>query len=821
MLRGRLALLGRTPATLAFVVALWMLGALTGSLPAGASAALRDHVGASVKGLDAGRIHILLSSALWSANLPGYLGTTILVLLVGGAVERRWGTRTLIAVALVTQALGMAVGLLAVQIAMWLGGSWSAALATSSAVSPSTVVAGVVMAYSASASVLWRRRIRLGVLVVLATLVLYGGLLEDVLGLSVALVGLLVGTIVVGRPPVRAVARSSRHETRTLVSVLLAATAAGPVLAAFSSTAVGPLSVLQYLFTSPDVAPSTVASVCADQAKAETCIDLVQQLRTDGVGPAVLSVLPAVLVLVIAVGLRRGRRFAWLAAVALHVLLAGFGLLVAVVALRMPGENLGALALNGTRGALGVLGPLVEPAMVLLVLLATRRAFDISAPSGTYLRVGKAIGMALAGAFVVYVGLGFALASQFDPAPTVVQLALDFPVRLVPAGYLGLVEPAFVPTTPVTTVLFEWTGIVLWSAAIGWVLRSYLRATTLESSADARAARRILMRHGDTALSYLTMWRGNSYWFTPSGQSYVAYRVRGGVAITTADPIGPTYERETTVRGFIEFCRAHGWIPCWYSVTAQVRDTTAALGWASVQVAEETVMRLGSLAFTGRRFQDVRTALNRAEKVGITAEWVSYPETPHVFTDQIETISEEWVSDKGMPEMGFTLGGLDELDDPAVRCLLAIDADRTVHGITSWLPVHRDGKPIGWTLDFMRRRSSGFNGVMEFLIGSAALRFQAEGAEFVSLSGAPLARTDDATASSGLQRLLDMMGRTLEPVYGFRSLLAFKAKFQPTYQPLYMAYPEAAALPRIGNAVSRAYLPHLTLRQGLRIMSRL
>lgn len=41
------------------------------------------------------------------------------------------------------------------------------------------------------------------------------------------------------------------------------------------------------------------------------------------------------------------------------------------------------------------------------------------------------------------------------------------------------------------------------------------------------------------------------------------------------------------------------------------------------------------------------------------------------------------------------------------------------------------------------------------------------------------------------------MGRTLEPVYGFRSLLAFKAKFQPRYQPLSMVYPEVAALPRI------------------------
>ena len=36
----------------------------------------------------------------------------------------------------------------------------------------------------------------------------------------------------------------------------------------------------------------------------------------------------------------------------------------------------------------------------------------------------------------------------------------------------------------------------------------------------------------------MTLWRGNSYWFTPDGRGYVAYRVVGSVAVTTADPVG-------------------------------------------------------------------------------------------------------------------------------------------------------------------------------------------------------------------------------------------------------------------------------------------
>ena len=150
-----------------------------------------------------------------------------------------------------------------------------------------------------------------------------------------------------------------------------------------------------------------------------------------------------------------------------------------------------------------------------------------------------------------------------------------------------------------------------------------------------------------------------------------------------------------------------------------------------------------------------------------------------------------------------------------------MDADRTVHGVTSWLPVYRDGAVVGWTLDFMRRRDTGFRGVMEFLIASAVQRFQAEGAQFLSLSGAPLARLDRGGQPDAVQRLLDASGRALGPVYGFGSLLAFKAKFQPEYRPLHLCYPDPAALPAIGLAIARAYLPGLTARQSARLLSHL
>ena len=50
----------------------------------------------------------------------------------------------------------------------------------------------------------------------------------------------------------------------------------------------------------------------------------------------------------------------------------------------------------------------------------------------------------------------------------------------------------------------------------------------------------------------------------------------------------------------------------------------------------------------------------------------------------------------------------------------------------------------------------------------------------------------------------------MDPAYGFHSLFNFKRKFQPAEAPVYVCYPDPAALPQIGLAVVRAYVPSVT-----------
>ncbi len=266
------------------------------------------------------------------------------------------------------------------------------------------------------------------------------------------------------------------------------------------------------------------------------------------------------------------------------------------------------------------------------------------------------------------------------------------------------------------------------------------------------------------------------------------------------------------------FCTDRGWTPAFYSVTDALRTHLSHAGWSSLQVAEETIVHPAGWSTDGRKMQDIRTSINRAGKEGVHAEWLPYSELTPSVSRQIRQLSELWVAEKDLPEMGFTLGGLDELIDPEVRLMVALDSDGTVLGVTSWLPSFDDGVVIGWTLDFMRRAPESMNGLMEYLIAQAILRAREEGISFVSLSGAPLARNDDGQGEQS-PGIVSFLSRTLEPVYGFRSLLRFKMKFRPELESLHLCYRDPLTLPAIGLALTRAYLPTLSARQALRTLS--
>ncbi|MBP0454334.1 DUF2156 domain-containing protein [Kitasatospora sp. RG8] len=808
VLAGPAARLRAAPLTLTLLAVLWAVGGATGSLAHGPSRGLLAQAGVGLPTLAEGRWWTPFTSLLWCSGLASYVSTSLLLLLVGPAAENRLGRRRTLLVLVGGQLAGTLLGTALVAAGSRAGEHWTHSVADQTAIGPVVGLFALAGVLGYRLTVLWRRRLHLLVVLVPLVMTLYVGHLQSVQRFAGALVGLGAGALLARGRWQLGPHRASHNETRVLVALCLVAAALGPLIASLYDNAAGPFNTFSELYFSQRLTPDEVADFCA--LSAHECARAHAVERIFDTPARLMAALFPALLLVLAEGLRRGLRLAWRITVATELLWAA--LLVWL------------FTETGT-GSGDVVQYFVEalllPLLTTGLLLTTRQRFGLRLPGALHGRLAALLGGAVLAASAAYAGLGLLASGQFEPGATFRGLVSGLPAQFLPPAYNDLLPDYPIAVGPLARLLETYCGLVFWVVALTALLVAFRRPAVHADAADAARARALLTAHGGGTLSFITTWDGNHYWFDEEGRAAVAYRVLSTVALTTGDPFGEPEARRRAVAGFARYCDARGWTPCFYSVTPETMAEAGQLGWRSLQVAEDTVVALPGLAFTGRKWQDIRTALNKAGKQGITAEWWAYRDAPLALRDQIRSISEEWVSEKGLPEMGFTLGGLEELDDPAVRLLIAVDGDRTVHGLTSWMPVYENGAPVGWTLDFMRRRSDGFRGVTEFLIASAALGFKEEGARFLSLSGAPLARSGQDAAPTGMQRMLDWMGRVLEPVYGFRSLLAFKAKFQPEYRPMFMAYPDPAALPSITRAIGKAYLPHLTAAQGVRLMRRL
>jgi lysylphosphatidylglycerol synthetase-like protein (DUF2156 family) len=388
-------------------------------------------------------------------------------------------------------------------------------------------------------------------------------------------------------------------------------------------------------------------------------------------------------------------------------------------------------------------------------------------------------------------------------------------------GVLFVALPLLLPTATIESSVGD-LSVAIAQSAIWLVLLVYLiwvrgafraRRKATIGIGDEPALDEVkdtLRSHGGGTLSWMTTWGGNSYARTSSG--IVAYQKRAGVAIVLADPLGPAESRAESVTEFIAMAERAGLIPCFFSAGDATKDAVPPT-WRSIVVADDTIVDLPGLEFTGKAWAAVRTSINRAGREEVTFRMTRLRDESWGVQQQLRAISEMWVGDKGLPEMGFTLGTLDEAMDPEVRLAIAVSTEGDVDGFLSWLPVYGEGGRVrGWTLDLMRRRDGGFGPVMEFLIGSSAKHFSDEGAEVLSLSGAPLAH-DYPPDAGAIASLSDWLANMLEPVYGFGSLHRFKEKFHPRYETMYLLFRDESDLTRIGAGLTRAFLPDATLRQ--------
>lgn len=804
-------LLRRVPFTLVLVGILALLAIVTGPLT-GPSALVKRAVGADLDALAHHRWWALFTADFFVDNAAQLVIVLVAAGLGVGAAEVLMGTRRTIVAFIVTAVASTGLGLAIEFLGVLAGEYWARAVRDLVTLDPLGPILGTLVAASAFASVLWRRRLRFAVIAAVVVFLLYSGQPSDLYRLVAVLVGLLVGSLL-ARHRLR-IERwtSSHHETRVLLALLAAVFALGPVITLVAHGRFGLLSPLGD-FIVDGMSPAERA--CDIGGPTAACAEHVGAAAGQGISTIVLSLLPLAVMLLGAHGLLRGRRAA---VYVVAFVAAADGVLAAFYFGVVPALGQASRIVDRVGGSPEYTAWLVADAVLPLafavVVLSQRAHFPIRATRRAVRRFWLTVAGGAAAVVGVYLALASALSAQFRPAAGILDLLYDLPERFIPLSFLLAEQRDFVPVTLAARLVHHGAGPVLWIIvliALAILLRGRRPAPGRQGDAEEFRA---LARRAGSSMSFPGTWAGNIYWFDADRRMAIAYRVANGCAVTTSSPVGEPADRRESLGQFIRFCDANAWTPVFYGVHEEWSELLVELGWSATVVAEETVIDPATFQLTGKKFQDIRSSINRAAREGVRVTWGSWNDLGVRTTNQIAEISEQWVVEKKLPELGFTLGGLDELRDPDVLIGVATDATGRVQAVTSWLPTWSGGAVTGRTLDFMRRRADGMNGVMEFLIAEAVVRAQLDGLGFLSLSGAPLAVSVPDDSAGPLDRILATVGRSLEPVYGFRSLFAFKQKFQPRLVPLALVYPDALSLPAIGIAVSLCYLPGLTLRES-------
>ncbi len=344
---------------------------------------------------------------------------------------------------------------------------------------------------------------------------------------------------------------------------------------------------------------------------------------------------------------------------------------------------------------------------------------------------------------------------------------------------------------------------IIGGITVTYALLMLLRPVLLRQAAtlaERRRAQEIVEKNGQTSIARFTLLDDKSYYFSPSGDSVIAYVPKGRGAIALGDPIGPVEDRKEVILGFQHFCDRNDWYPAFYQTLPENLDIYKSLGFRVLQIGEEAIVDLKSFSLKGKANQNLRTAVNRFTKSGHEVKFYEPPIDDKLLLE-LRAVSDEWLKMMQGAEKQFSVGWFDE----AYIRECAIAAVHTSSGsICAFANLVSLFNIKEISVDLMRRRVQVENGIMEFLFVSMLNHYKEQGYESFNLGLSALSGVGGTEKSPRIEKVLYYLYQHLNRFYNFKGVHSFKDKFRPRWEPRYMVYPRLSALPTVVVALVRA-----------------
>jgi len=421
-----------------------------------------------------------------------------------------------------------------------------------------------------------------------------------------------------------------------------------------------------------------------------------------------------------------------------------------------------------------------EAIVLLLVLLVLWRARPAFARRAAFFDTRFSAGWiaALAGALIASVWLGFFAFKHVDYSR---ELWWQFELRGEASRFLRASVGA---------------ALALLLFALARLVGHAPHDAPVPTEADLVDAGRAIAAQPATA-PFLVYLRDKAILFNHSRTAFVMYGVQGRTWVALGDPVGPEAELSGLVRTFLERCDDFGGVPVFYEVGKLHLHLYADFGLTFVKLGEEAKVNLTTFTLEGSHASRYRQAIKRLEKDGGSFRIIEPADVPGVMT-QLRTVSDDWLAAKSSAEKGFSLGFFDE----SYLTRFPVGVIERTGRIEAFANIWRGPGGEEISIDLMRYHRDAPKGVMEALFVHLLIWGRDHGYRRFALGMAPLSGFQDSPVASLWNRLGSFVYEYGDAVYNFQGLRAYKEKFNPAWEPRYLAYPGGLRLPRIMADVS-------------------
>jgi lysyl-tRNA synthetase class 2 len=510
------------------------------------------------------------------------------------------------------------------------------------------------------------------------------------------------------------------------------------------------------------------------------------------------DVIIGLMLLMLARGLRRRKRRAWQAVIAL------LAFDVVIHFMRFPHEA-------PVSGVVGI---------VLLAALLYRHEdfYAVGDPRTRRTAAWVFVGLV---AMDFAIGLGYLALGPLAGSYSVTERLQDVLYELV--GVYGPVQWASDPRGDLYHVLTSALGAFTLVATIYVFLRSAQPRARL-AAADAVKVRALLDRHGDRdSLGYFALRDDKSVIWSPSGKAGICYRVVAGVMLAAGDPLGDPEAWPGAIAEFLSEAARHAWRPAVMGCSELGAEVWCREGdLTALELGDEAIVNVSEFSLSGRPMRNVRQMVNRVAKNGYTAEVRRVGDIPRAELDEVIHEADNWRGTQ--VERGFSMA-LGRLGAPGDENCVLVTAEE--HGVLKAVLHFVPWGTDGLSLDLMRRDKTAIGGLNDFLIVEAIKAAPGLGVKRVSLNfamfRAALERGERIGAGPVLKAwrgLLVFLSRWFQ----IESLYKFNAKFSPVWEPRFFVYPGGRDAPRIAIAAleAEAFLvwPRLEVKRHARRLGR-